>query len=352
MGDLERAIAELLIERSIDLSRLSVDVQQKVIKLLMRMQKELQSKLAMEDDLTDFGKQRLNALLRDANATIKDYYSQSYDEMSSTIDDLVPLEAQDTAKMLSSALEFRLEAGLPTATVLEKIASDVLIQGAPSKAWWEKQAASTAFNFAGAVRQGILQGETNQQIIARVIGSRDAPGIMDVSRANGAALVHTSVQTVANEARLATFKANTDIMEGMRWLTALDSHVCPLCAARAELVWTMDHEPIGHHIPFRNPPIHFNDRCLLVPKMRTYKEMGIDIEETKIGTRASDRGQVPATMTFNQFLQGKTEEQQNEILGVGKADLWRRGAITLQQLLDQRGRPLTLEQLRNKYASR
>jgi hypothetical protein len=37
------------------------------------------------------------------------------------------------------------------------------------------------------------------------------------------------------------------------------------------------------------------------------------------------------------------------MLGKGRAELWRDGKITLQQLLDQRGNPLTLQQLRQRY---
>jgi hypothetical protein len=39
------------------------------------------------------------------------------------------------------------------------------------------------------------------------------------------------------------------------------------------------------------------------------------------------------------------------MLGKGRAELWRSGKITLNQLLDQRGNPLTLAELRSQYGS-
>jgi hypothetical protein len=39
------------------------------------------------------------------------------------------------------------------------------------------------------------------------------------------------------------------------------------------------------------------------------------------------------------------------MLGKGRAELWRSGKITLNQLLDQRGNPLTLAQLQSRYGS-
>jgi hypothetical protein len=58
---------------------------------------------------------------------------------------------------------------------------------------------------------------------------------------------------------------------------------------------------------------------------------------------------VAADLSFSDFLKGKPTEFVDEMLGKGRAQLWRDGKITLSQLLDQRGNPLTLQQLRDKY---
>jgi hypothetical protein len=51
-------------------------------------------------------------------------------------------------------------------------------------------------------------------------------------------------------------------------------------------------------------------------------------------------------------LKRKGVEYQNEVLGVGRADLWRAGKITLRDLVSGSGNPLTLDQLRAKVAKR
>jgi hypothetical protein len=56
-------------------------------------------------------------------------------------------------------------------------------------------------------------------------------------------------------------------------------------------------------------------------------------------------GQVPADITFDKWLRGKDKAFQNNMLGVGKAKLWRARRITLQQLVDMRGNPLSLQQI-------
>jgi hypothetical protein len=86
----------------------------------------------------------------------------------------------------------------------------------------------------------------------------------------------------------------------------------------------------------------------MVPITKSYRELGLDVDK-EVGTRASDLGQVPADMSFAQFLSRKTVDEQNEMLGKGRAELWRNKTITLRQLLDFNGNPLTLKQLSDRY---
>tara|TARA_R110000765_G_scaffold56602_2_gene111504 strand:- start:4141 stop:4362 length:222 start_codon:yes stop_codon:yes gene_type:complete len=55
-----------------------------------------------------------------------------------------------------------------------------------------------------------------------------------------------------------------------------------------------------------------------------------------------------AGQTFGGLLDSMTEEQQKEMLGPGKFELWRKGDISMSDLIDQSGRPLTLAQLRER----
>ena len=349
MGALDQALLELLFVHFINLTRLEAGEQAKILTLLEQLQKDLIAILAKET-LTDFGKANTNTLLREASAVIAQTYSAAQAEMAGTIAGLAQLEAKFTAGAIDQVLNIRLGAGLPTEGYLRTLVSDVLIQGAPSKVWWSRQAGDVSFRFAAEVRKGLVAAETNQQIIARIVGTDTVPGVMPIARKNAAALVQSSVQTVANESRLATFRKNADVIQGLRWLTALDSSVCPVCAARAEMVWDLDGNGIGNNLDFQSPPIHWNDRCVLVPEMKTYAEMGIDLPEIpKTGQRASTDGPVPASTTFDDWFKGRTAVQQNEQFGTGKAQLYRDGKVSMRDMVDQRGNSLTLAQLRAKY---
>lgn len=60
-------------------------------------------------------------------------------------------------------------------------------------------------------------------------------------------------------------------------------------------------------------------------------------------------GQVPESLKYEDWLETKDKDFQDDVLGVGKAKLWRDGKITFTQMVDQRGNELTLKEIRSKY---
>ncbi len=285
----------------------------------------------------------------------KDQLSEIWDKAqdASKSTDLLGLARHEATATAQTFATIGLEASLPTATVMKALASDTLLYGAPLEAWWARQAEDLSFRYANAVRQGITQGEDMQSIIRRVFGSKrlGTPGIgfpADVLRRNASALVHDSIMTVANNASMAVYKANNDIMKGYRYLSTLDGNICTRCIARSSSTWDLDFKPIGDSLPYEPTPIHVNCRCKILPILKSYRELGADIDEPPTGTRASDLGQIPADTSFSAFLKRHDKSYQDDLLGPGRADMWRAGKLSLSDLVGQNNRPLTLAQLRAK----
>ncbi len=270
----------------------------------------------------------------------------------------------------SSAIEIRMGAGLPTENYLTKLAGDTLIQGSPAKSWWLRQQQDTQFKLANQIRIGAAQGETNAQIIKRVVGQEatvakapaapgaapviepGVPGIMPLTRSNAAAIVQTSVAAVAAAARRATFQANRDIASGIIQISTLDSHTSITCLAYSGATWDMDYEPSGENdLPYNGGvPRHWSCRSAETLTLLTLREMGIDMDEPDPGQRASSAGPISAKTTFSEFLTKMGAEYQNEVLGPGRADLFRSGRLTPRDLVDMRGNPLKIDVLKAAYA--
>lgn len=317
------------IELSLDLMRTDAAIRQEVLVLLEALERDLIGRLS-GSELTTWGRNRVEKQLAEINKAIKGYYTQASAIVIDSTKEIAQVVAGATATALGAGT-----AVVPTEAVLSTLATNAMIQGAAQAAWWKKQSDDTAFRFQRAVRQGLVNAEANGSIIARV---RTELGI---SQRHAASLVQTSVQTVANEARMLTFQANLDVIKRFRWVTALDSKVCILCAPRDGLEWTKNGlNPIGHKFEWKMPPIHFNDRCLIIP---------VIFDGPPGGQRASMDGPVEAKMTFDGWLSRQSKARQNTVLGPGRADLYRSGKLSLQDLVSGTGRPLKLKALKQKY---
>ncbi len=344
----QQQIADDLLSHNLDLFRLDAAMRNDALRLLKEMQKELTDKLN-SGTLTEYSKAATDYLLASIDGIVKNYFDRVQNQINEALQAIPALQNEVVRDAIASV---GMGAALAPPTHFAMAMTDVLIQGAPSAEWWDSQAKQTTFKFSNIVRQGIVQGKTNQEIISEVMGKRGYPGIMTATEANAAALVQTSVQTVANAARLESFKRNADLVKGFHQLSTLDSHTTTICMAYSGGEWDLEGKPInGTKLPFNGgPPRHWNCRSVLVPITKTFKELGIDSPEPKPATRASMDGQVPVNTTFDAFLKRKGQAFQDDMLGKGRAELWRQGKITLAQLLDQRGNPLSLEQLQSKYA--
>jgi hypothetical protein len=351
MADVSPALVDELLASQLDLLRLEAGVRARVISMLNRLQRELVARLAAED-LTSFNKARINSLISQITVVIDSYYDRVSGESQAGMGAAARAQVNQVIESLSNHFIANIDASLPSLTFMERLSTNALIFGAPSADWWERQAQDTAFRFANALRQGIIQGETNEQIVARVAGRRGFPGIMDISRTHARGLVHTSIQEVAAQARMETFRKNSDIITGIRQVSTLDSHTTEICIAYDGAEFDLEGEPLeGTDLPYNGGvPRHWGCRSVEVPITKSFQELGIDIPEPGGGERASADGPVKASTTFEQFLDRMGTAFQDETLGPGRAQLWRDDKITLAQLLDLNGNPLSLEELEAKYA--
>lgn len=201
------------------MERVAIESRAIIVKLLQNLEKELVAKVA--DGVTDWSKARIDKQLKEANAVIKQYYDEAAGISKDTTTNVAQVSASATTDSLLMAVGNQVTmAAIPTASYLETLAGNTIIQGAVQADWWSRQSDDTAFKFQSAVRQGLVGAETTPQIIKRV------RGVMDLSKRNAETLVQTSVQSVANATREKIFADNNDIMSGKEWSSALDRKTC------------------------------------------------------------------------------------------------------------------------------
>ena len=335
-------LADLYTVRQLLLNRLAAGEQAKVNKQLLDIAREIERRLKTGKPLTDFQGKRLDRAIADLQKLVK--------VTGPNFGELAQLEAAFARQAFVSV---SIDAALPGASVIDRIANTSLVQGATMRQWFTKIQQQIAFDIERTIKTGVSLGDTNAQIARAIVGDgMRGPGAFPRGRRDAMAVTRTAVQTIANDARLATFEANTDIVKGVQWISTLDSRTSDICIARSGLVWTLPgYKPKGHNIEWQGPPpAHWACRSTIIPITKTFRELGLDIDEVPPSTRASMDGQVAADLTFGDWLKGKPVEFADEMLGKGRAQLWRDGKITLQDLLNAQGQPLTLKELRERYS--
>lgn len=201
-----------------------------------------------------------------------------------------------------------------------------------------------------SVAQGFAEGATNAQIINDVIGSSELnfkDGSMQITRNAASRLVRTSIQHTAMTAKQAVYAQNSDIIKKYAWISTLDSRTSPTCKARDGRVYIIDKGPL--------PPAHPNCRSTTIPVFKgdSIIEDGQEQLNLEIGTRSSkgDSGgkQVSVKNNYNSWLGKQSKSFQVDALGETKAELFRKGGLTVDKFVDRLDKPLTLDELKNTY---
>lgn len=265
---------------------------------------------------------RISASYKDIRGYhIKEMTSLADAEALFVITQVNKLLGKDRAKLTLTASE---------ATALVKTS---LLSGSTLPDWWEGQSQATQDAFAQQMRIGVLGGESDSDLVARVrgtsaLGYKD--GIMEVSRRSAKILVRGASSMVSTAISTKAVLDNPDVFDGIQQISVLDGRTSPTCISYAGKVWSLPgYKPVGHALPYNGGvPRHPNCRSKEIPVIS--KSLG--------GEPADDVG-------FDTFLEGKSDAFTDSLLGKGRAQLYKDGDITLSDLVDQQGRPLTLEQL-------
>jgi SPP1 gp7 family putative phage head morphogenesis protein len=340
----EMDLIDMIVAQALQLQRVSAGNEAEAEAILRELERELRQLLASQT-LSEASKREVEAIIKQADAAIAARYSGAAGVVDTQ--GVMVVVAENTAKAMEGIAAGQIRA--LTAERLASLARAVLIDGAPSAAWWARQAEDTQFKFAGAVRQGIANGETQERIVARIAG-RD--GFMEIARRNARTLVHSSVMTAANRARLDTYRNNAEHADGVRWLATLDSNTCLRCSALDGAAWDFDGKPIeGNTLVWNGgPPAHFACRCVasVIPKSLD-KLLGIEGLDKMIGqSRASSvEGPIKGDTSMTGFLK-RNPAVAEEIMGKARVDMFLAGKLTLRNLVSGTGRPLTLDELANR----
>ena len=194
-----------------------------------------------------------------------------------------------------------------------------------------------------AVRIGFVEGETVDQMVRRIRGTRVngyADGLLEIDRRGAEAIVRTSVNHLSNFTRQAFYAANDELVSEWQFLATLDGRTTITCASLSGKTFKIGTGP--------QPPRHINCRSTSVPVIKSWEELGLSPDEIDKGTQASMDGQVAADLNYSDWLRGKPAAFQDEVLGPTRGKLFRDGKVDIDRFTNDKGKVYTLEQLQQR----
>jgi SPP1 gp7 family putative phage head morphogenesis protein len=350
MATVNEKLQTAAIDHSHDLIRYQNQVVYKVLALLNRTEKDLFAQIQstlMRLPPEAFTVERLDSLL----VSVRDINSAAYKkirfELQAELGQLVAYEAGYQAQLFENTLPVTLQvATVPVAQVVSSAMSRPF-QGRLLSEWMAGLEADKAAKIRDAIRIGYVEGQPIADIVRRIKGTKARQyqdGIIEITRRNAETVVRTAISHTANHARQKFAEANSDLVKGVKWVSTLDGRTSEICQARDGEVFPVNSGP--------RPPAHPNCRSTTTYVLKSFKELGVDLPEFVESTRASMDGQVPAKMTYNEWLKGKDAKDPSftdGVLGPTRAKLFRAG-MPVDRFVNRAGDRLTLDDLRKRDA--
>lgn len=270
----------------------------------------------------------------------EDVFSQIRDEHIARLGRVASQEIDFEQKLFQKAIPIEMEFTRPSDSTVRSLLSNQPISGKTLDQWFSDIPNNLRLAINNELQEGMLEGESVANLLRRVRGRREfgfADGL--ISRAGGQAegLVRTGVMKASNTARSAFHEQNKDVIKGWEVVITLDSRTCMQCVERESgNPYDVNNKP--------DPPFHPRCRCLVTAVTKSWQELGIDLDEAPPGTRASMQGEVPDTMTYQDWFEDQSADLQKDILGPSRYEAFKKGQPVTA--FADRGEVLSLDQLR------
>ena len=203
------------------------------------------------------------------------------------------------------------------------------------------------------IMAGMFKGESTKKLVDRL---RDSFDVLDHEAIT---LTRTYVASMNNRAAESVYKANSDVIDKEEWSATLEVSTksghgtCFRCAALDSKQW-----PINTEHP--RPPIHPRCRCWLLPISKTFRELGLNIDELEKAARPFtlrdgipiDEGGKRKILDFGMFegnaqdfIKSKGTLYLKNTVGPKRKALMDVGKIGFDDLVDKNGQVVLLKDL-------
>jgi SPP1 gp7 family putative phage head morphogenesis protein len=338
-------------------------------------------------------KEKLDAVLSSVSENRNNAWVLIFALFKSDLKDLAVSERESFYKSLATVLPFTIpgvkvstpdENGVSDITVTatrtgftakeaENLVDVVTFKGKDLNTFLDQSKVNDISRLADAVTTGAVIGETAKEISNRIVGDPildGAGGVTKITVDDMNGLTTSSTNLVTNAIRDDIIQKE-DVFDKMVFVAVLDSRTTPICRSLDGKVFDKT-KSRGY-----KPPLHVGCRSQLIPLVNIDKasRRGLNLQTEQVYVReflnsdtAETRSDVPRgqkkeydkwlkerlkkdmgtlniDITYNDWLKRQPLYFQEFVLGKTKAQLFRRGDLTLDKFVNPDGSSITLESL-------
>lgn len=338
-----KRLTDIATRHQVYLERLKSGQVKKFDPVLKRLESAIVEVVAAIDaaKMSDMKKIQLREVLAELRTAQTQIMVESVADMMLELEKISGYEAEFEAKTFEQLTKDVSVAYIPAKKAYaEALARPMSVNGQLLEPFINDWSAKEVGNVSNLIRKGYADGWTNQQMIQAVRGTKKlqyADGIIASIGRNADAVVRTAVQHVASTSRMATWSANSDIVEGYEYVATLDSKTTQTCRSLDGKVFKLGEGPV--------PPVHIRCRSTTVAKVSSKFDF---LDEG--ATRSSKDGYVSADLSYYDWLKTQPKNFQDTALGPTRAKLFRDGGLSADKFaklnLGRNFQPLTLDEMR------
>lgn len=344
-------VLDQVVRHQIDLTRYSNGVVRRILSILNRADADLFASLtAALERMTpeSFTVDYLESLLTSVRALSVAAYQQVRVAVEGDMRELAGHEADWHFAQLRRSVPVDTRLARITAEQAYVAAYSRPFQGRLLREWASGIEAERMTRVRSAVRMGFLEGKPTAQIVREIRGTRARQyqdGLVEIDRRHAESVVRTALSHTAGVVRDRFWQENDDILGDEVWVSTLDGRTSQACRLRDQLHYRgTTHRPVGHQVPYGAGPgrLHWCCRSTSVRLLAGQTEL--------YGTRASANGPVAEGTTYNSWLRRQPAAVQDDVLGPTRGALFRRGGLQIDQFSNDKGKTLTIDELRQRNA--
>lgn len=296
----------------------------------------------LEGPISELTRKKLTAMLSELSTANGEVMGRAIIQMFGDLEKLSNYETGFEQRSLKSVLSPKVNVLQPTAhaAYTEALAQPMSATGDLLAVFVDTWSGGELRRMNNVVQRAWGEGWNLQQLTQAIRGTKAQgfkDGILETSRRNAEIVARTSIQHVASMSRMATWESNKDIVRGYIYIATLDARTTQICRSLDQRHFKMGAGPV--------PPVHMGCRSTTIAEL----DPALDFLDQG-ATRSSLNGEVPADMSYYEWLKTQPAEFQNEAIGKSRGQLFRDGGLSADKFaelnLGRNFQPLTLDEMR------